>query len=77
MADVITGEAVALELPVANFPSRIAALLIDMLVQVALLLVVDRGGGASGRLTATDYARPSCWRSTSWCSSRTRRRSRP
>ena len=40
MADVITGEAVALELPVANFPSRIAALLIDIAVQVILLLVV-------------------------------------
>ncbi len=38
MADVITGEAVALELPVANFPSRIAALLIDMAVQIVLLL---------------------------------------
>jgi uncharacterized RDD family membrane protein YckC len=40
LADVITGEAVALELPVANFPSRIAALLLDMLVQVTLLLIV-------------------------------------
>ena len=40
MADVITGEAVALELPVANFPSRIAALLIDIAVQVILLLAV-------------------------------------
>jgi uncharacterized RDD family membrane protein YckC len=40
MVDVITGEAVALELPVANFPSRIAALLIDMAVQIVLLLVV-------------------------------------
>ncbi len=40
MADVITGEAVALELPVANFPSRIAALLIDMAAQVVLLLIV-------------------------------------
>jgi uncharacterized RDD family membrane protein YckC len=40
MADVITGEAVALELPVANFPSRIAALLIDMLAQIVLLSAV-------------------------------------
>jgi uncharacterized RDD family membrane protein YckC len=40
MADVITGEAVALELPVATFPSRIAALLIDMIVQFALLLLL-------------------------------------
>jgi uncharacterized RDD family membrane protein YckC len=40
LADVVTGEAVALELPVANFPSRIAALLIDIAVQGVLLLVV-------------------------------------
>lgn len=48
MAEVVTGEAVALELPVANFPSRIAALLIDMAVQVVeliLLLVVLAAAG--------------------------------
>ncbi len=40
MTDVITGEAVALELPVATFPSRIAALLLDMVAQIVLLLIV-------------------------------------
>lgn len=39
MAGVVTGEAVLLELSVANFPSRIAALLIDMLAQVAVFLL--------------------------------------
>jgi uncharacterized RDD family membrane protein YckC len=37
MAQIVTGEAVALELPPARFPSRIVALLIDMLVQVVVL----------------------------------------
>ncbi len=55
MAEVITGEAVALELPVATFPSRIAALLLDMLVQVALLLIVLIVlAGASGSIN-DDY----------------------
>ncbi len=55
MADVITGEAVALELPVATFPGRIAALLIDMVVQLALLLIVIIGlAGASGSVSS-DY----------------------
>jgi len=40
MAEIVTGEAVALELPAAAFPSRIAALLIDMAVQVVLFLLV-------------------------------------
>lgn len=43
MAEVVTGEAVALDLPVARFASRIAALLIDMLVQFisfAIILVL-------------------------------------
>jgi uncharacterized RDD family membrane protein YckC len=40
MAEVVTGEAVTLELPVANFPSRIAALLIDMAIQVVVVLVL-------------------------------------
>ena len=40
MAEIVTGEAVALELPAAAFPSRIVALLIDMAVQVVLFLLV-------------------------------------
>jgi uncharacterized RDD family membrane protein YckC len=41
MTNVVTGEAVTLELPVANFLSRIAALLLDMIVQIALLLILS------------------------------------
>jgi uncharacterized RDD family membrane protein YckC len=40
VADVVTGEAVALDLPVANFPSRILALLLDMVVQAVLYLII-------------------------------------
>lgn len=55
MAQIVTGEAVALELPPARFPSRIVALLLDMLVQAAVL------GAALGTLfssagTSSDYA---------------------
>jgi uncharacterized RDD family membrane protein YckC len=56
MTDVVTGEAVALDLPVANFPSRIAALLLDMLVQVALLFIVLIAVGAATRPASGDYA---------------------
>jgi uncharacterized RDD family membrane protein YckC len=38
MAEIVTGEAVALELPAARFPSRVAARLIDTVVQLAVLL---------------------------------------
>jgi uncharacterized RDD family membrane protein YckC len=38
MAQIVTGEAVALELPPARFPSRIVALLLDMLVQIVVLV---------------------------------------
>jgi uncharacterized RDD family membrane protein YckC len=54
MAEVVTGEAVALELPVANFPSRIAALLIDMAAQVFLILIVAIMLAAAGPAN-TDY----------------------
>jgi uncharacterized RDD family membrane protein YckC len=37
VAEVVTGEAVILDVPIAAFPSRMAALLIDMLLQVTLL----------------------------------------
>lgn len=40
MAEIVTGEAVALELQAAAFPSRIAALLIDAAAQFALFLLV-------------------------------------
>ena len=41
MAEVVTGEAVVLDLAVARFPSRILALLIDVLVQLPILLFVE------------------------------------
>jgi uncharacterized RDD family membrane protein YckC len=55
MAEVITGEAVALELPVATFPNRIAALLLDMITQLALLLIVVFFIGAASRSISSDY----------------------
>jgi uncharacterized RDD family membrane protein YckC len=55
MTDVVTGEAVALDLPVANFPSRLAALLLDMLVQIPLLVVVFIVVGAASRAASDDY----------------------
>jgi uncharacterized RDD family membrane protein YckC len=38
--EIVTGEAVVLDLPVARFPTRLLARLIDMVVQVAALLVI-------------------------------------
>jgi len=40
VTEVVTGEAVVLDVPCAQFPSRLAALLIDMVVQIALLTAV-------------------------------------
>lgn len=40
MAEVVTGEAVVLEVPCARFPSRLAALAIDVLIQFVLLFVL-------------------------------------
>lgn len=40
MAEVVTGEAVVLEVPCARFPSRLLALVIDLVIQVALLSVL-------------------------------------
>ncbi len=40
MTEVVTGEAVTLDVPVAAFPSRMAALLLDMLIQIALLAIL-------------------------------------
>src|SRR5215472_12476011 len=41
MAEVVTGEAVVLDLSVAYFPSRILALLLDVLVQLPLIALVE------------------------------------
>jgi len=40
VSEVVTGEAVVLDVPCARFPSRIAAVLIDMAVQLVLLVGV-------------------------------------
>jgi uncharacterized RDD family membrane protein YckC len=40
MTELVTGEAVVLDVPVARFPSRIAALVIDLAVQYAVLVCV-------------------------------------
>jgi uncharacterized RDD family membrane protein YckC len=41
MAEVVTGEAVVLDLAVARFPSRMVALLLDMLVELPILAFVE------------------------------------
>ena len=40
VADVVTGEAVVLEVPCARFPSRLLALAIDLAIQLALLFIL-------------------------------------
>jgi uncharacterized RDD family membrane protein YckC len=48
MSEVVSGEAVVLDVPCARFPSRLLALLIDIAVQVALGLVLLVVIGATG-----------------------------
>jgi uncharacterized RDD family membrane protein YckC len=48
MSEVVSGEAVLLDVPCARFPSRVVALLIDMLVQVIAGLAVALIIGATG-----------------------------
>jgi uncharacterized RDD family membrane protein YckC len=50
VAEVVTGEAVVLEVPCARFPSRLLALIIDLAIQVTLLiiLVLITGFAAAG-----------------------------
>ena len=40
LAEVVTGEAVILEVPCARFPSRLLALALDLLIQVTLLFIL-------------------------------------
>jgi uncharacterized RDD family membrane protein YckC len=40
VSEVVTGEAVVLDVPVARFPSRMVAALLDMVVQLSVLAVV-------------------------------------
>jgi uncharacterized RDD family membrane protein YckC len=57
VAEIVTGEAVVLELPCARFPSRAVALFIDLMIQgfliIVLLVVV---GAGSGRLDGAALA---------------------
>jgi len=40
VTDVVTGEAVVLDVPCARFPSRLAALGIDLLIQFTLMFIL-------------------------------------
>jgi uncharacterized RDD family membrane protein YckC len=40
VSDVVTGDAVVLEVPLARFPSRMMALLLDLVIQIAGLIMV-------------------------------------
>jgi len=57
MSTVVTGDAVVLDVPCARFPSRLLALLLDMVVQiilgVAVLLII---GATGGHLNAASVA---------------------
>jgi uncharacterized RDD family membrane protein YckC len=48
MTEVVTGEAVVLDVPCARFPSRMLAIIIDMTVQVIMLVVLFVIIGATG-----------------------------
>jgi uncharacterized RDD family membrane protein YckC len=58
VAEVVTGEAVVLEVPCARFPSRLLALVIDMAIQIVLLIVlfVIVGVAAAGGLDLASVA---------------------
>ena len=65
MTEVVTGEAVVLDVPVARFPSRMAAVLLDMVVQlsvlavvlvVALVLVTPSDAAVAAGISVTAYA---------------------
>lgn len=48
MTDVVTGDAVVLDVPCARFPSRLIALILDMSIQLILLAVLFVIAGAAG-----------------------------
>ncbi len=57
MDELVSGEAVVIEVPCARFPSRMVAICIDLLVQGALLLIVNSLiVAASGRLDLASVA---------------------
>jgi uncharacterized RDD family membrane protein YckC len=48
VTDVVTGDAVVLEVPCARFPSRLIALILDMSIQLVLLIALLLVAGAAG-----------------------------
>lgn len=59
MAEVVTGEAVVIDVPCARFPSRAVALAIDLLVQLVLLVLLSGvavAAAAGGALNAAAVA---------------------
>ena len=66
VADVVTGEAVVLEVPCARFPSRVLALAIDLAIQLTLIFILlaivglsAAHQGMNGAAVAAHYA-PRC-----------------
>jgi uncharacterized RDD family membrane protein YckC len=54
MAEVVTGEAVVLDVPIARFPSRMLAILLDLLIQVSAGLTLLGIAGTAGAKLDTD-----------------------
>ena len=52
MAEVVTGEAVVLEVPCARFPSRMLALAIDLAIQLTIILSCSPSWRWVRRITA-------------------------
>jgi uncharacterized RDD family membrane protein YckC len=48
LSEVVTGEAVVLDVPCARFPSRMLAIILDMTVQIVLIIVLFAVIGATG-----------------------------
>jgi uncharacterized RDD family membrane protein YckC len=48
LSEVVTGEAVVLDVPCARFPSRMLAIILDMTVQIILIIVLFAVIGATG-----------------------------
>jgi uncharacterized RDD family membrane protein YckC len=55
MSEVVTGEAVVLDLPVATFPGRLLALTVDLAVQLPLFVVIAVGISALAGVVNGDY----------------------
>lgn len=56
MGEMVSGEAVIIDVPVARFPSRMVAILIDIVVQAAVLAVLDLIIGLSSGLNGASGA---------------------